>query len=356
MTDETDQKGARRNFPQHTLQQSLVIAQGLQDNNAGRPMKRILLAEAIGRKPLSSEFKYLLSSSFKYGLTIGTEKSETIELTELGKSIVKPISELEHMTALKKASLMPDLLKRIYAHYADNKLPSEQLLKNVLEREFNVAPERTTECYNLIVENGKLTGIIRNVSGSPYVVLDAPIEDKHDGVDIGDSTINDGHDMVRDTVPTPPNPITQSGPKYIFIAHGKNKTPLEQLKNILTKYKIPHIVATDEPHKGRPIGIKVADEMKKCSAGIFIFTADEETKNIDGETILRPNDNVVYELGAGTVLYGNKIVIMREDNVTFASNFTEFGHITFEKDKLNAKGLDIMSELAGLGIITFAVT
>lgn len=42
----------------------------------------------------------------------------------------------------------------------------------------------------------------------------------------------------------------------IFVAHGKNKKPLEQLKGILEQFKIPYRVATEEPNLGRPIGPK----------------------------------------------------------------------------------------------------
>ena len=43
----------------------------------------------------------------------------------------------------------------------------------------------------------------------------------------------------------------------IFLAHGKNKKPVEQLKKILEQFKIPYKVAVEEPNLGRPIGNKV---------------------------------------------------------------------------------------------------
>ena len=72
-------------------------------------------------------------------------------------------------------------------------------------------------------------------------------------------------------------------PKQIFVAHGKNKKPIEQLEKILNKFKVPYKVAIDEPHRGRPISAKVAELMKNCTSGIFIFTADEETQDLRGE-------------------------------------------------------------------------
>jgi predicted nucleotide-binding protein len=144
--------------------------------------------------------------------------------------------------------------------------------------------------------------------------------------------------------------------KQIFVAHGKNKVPLDQLKAILTEFMVPFQVAIDEPHMGRPISEKVAQLMRECSSGIFIFTGDEETTNAKGEKTTRPSDNVVFELGAGTILYGTKIVIFREDGVIFGSDFTAYGHITFEKDRLNAKTLELMRELIALGLVKFAPT
>jgi predicted nucleotide-binding protein len=96
-------------------------------------------------------------------------------------------------------------------------------------------------------------------------------------------------------------------PKKVFIAHGKNRTPLEQLKKALDQFKVKYAVAVDEPNRGRPISKKVADLMEdECSSGIFIFTADErflrETGDGTTEEVWRPSENVVYELGAASIL------------------------------------------------------
>lgn len=123
------------------------------------------------------------------------------------------------------------------------------------------------------------------------------------------------------------------------------------MKTILTQFKVPFQVAVDEPNKGRAISEKVAQLMRECSSGIFIFTADEKTTDAQGVEVLRLSDNVVFELGAGTVLYGKKIVIFREGGVSFGSDFTDYGHITFEKDKLEAKALDLIKELIAQGFL-----
>lgn len=147
----------------------------------------------------------------------------------------------------------------------------------------------------------------------------------------------------------PPPPLTLG--QGIFVAHGKNKKPLEQLKRILDQFRIPYRVAVDEPSLGRPISGKVRDIMKSCNCAILIFSADEELKDRDGNTIWRPSENVVYELGATAFLYDNRIVIMKEEGVTFPANFRDIGYISFDKDQLDAKALDIIKELIGFGIV-----
>lgn len=158
-----------------------------------------------------------------------------------------------------------------------------------------------------------------------------------------------------------PNAATSASPQAaaaprqlgqaIFVAHGKNKKPLEQLKRILEQFKIPYRVAVEEPNLGRPIGAKVREIMESCNCAILIFTADEELKAPDGKTIWRPSENVVYELGASGYLYGNRIVIMKQDGVEFPTNFRDLGYISFMEDQLDAKAMEVLKELIGFGIV-----
>lgn len=145
------------------------------------------------------------------------------------------------------------------------------------------------------------------------------------------------------------------GPKQLFVAHGKNQKPLEDLKKILNEFKIPYKVAIDEPNKGRPISGKVAELMNECSAGIFIFTKDEkffrEANNGDHEEVWRPSENVVYELGAANILWERKIIIVREDGVNFPSDFRDLGYITFKNGEISSKALEIVKELIALGLV-----
>jgi len=229
----------------------------------------------------------------------------------------------------------------------DAKLPTEDTLKKVLVDQFKVPEEWVDECIKILITNGRYTQIIQDISGSPHILLGEikPKVEEEEGK------------IPPEPTPTPPiPPIPEPLIKQIFVGHGKNRVPLEQLKKILDQFQIPYEVAIDEPHVGRPISKKVADIMRNCSSAIFVFTADEAYVDAEGNKILRPSDNVVYELGAATILYENRIVIFKEEGVTFASDFSDLGYITFETNNISAKSLELLRELIGLGFLKITPT
>jgi hypothetical protein len=100
-----EQRRKYRNIHVHTLEQALVLPQRIRDEMGGKPMKRLLLAEALGLSPSSSNFTSLLSSAYKYGFTDGTEKADQISLTTLGAESTQTADQGKRLQALRKASL-----------------------------------------------------------------------------------------------------------------------------------------------------------------------------------------------------------------------------------------------------------
>jgi predicted nucleotide-binding protein len=88
--------------------------------------------------------------------------------------------------------------------------------------------------------------------------------------------------------------------------------------------------------------------MRSCSAGIFIFSRDEEVRDPNGSIVKRPRPNVVYELGAASFQYGQRIVVFKERGVEFPTDFRDLGYIEYEKDQLSAKSMELLRELIKL--------
>ena len=334
-------RGPARPYPNIPITEAIKIPQGIRDQNAGRPMNRVLLAEALKLSPTGTTFRDLLSASYKYEFTKGSFNSETIELTELGEQLTKPRSENEKLEAMRRGLRNIPLFGQLLAHYNNNKLPTAEFLKNTLEREpYNVTPEWSTEAVDVFIANGKTVGFIRDVGGSPFVVIEAgpPAAEVSKAI----TEVEKKEEVLpteRKPAPPPEIPPVPTMLQF-FVGHGKDKDALEQLKGILNQLGIPYVVAQEEPNVGRPISKKVKDLIDSCSGGIFIFSADDEE--------FRPRENVVYELGAASYKYDQRIVIFKEKGVTFPTDFRDIGHIEYEKGQLAGKTMDLLKELIAL--------
>ena len=346
-------------YPLFTLEKTLKISQIIWNNHAGNPTTLLDLASEIGYSPTSSSFSNLIISSKRYGLTTGSfsnDKTKTISITDLGKSIVAPTSN-DNISQLKmKALLQTKIYEKILGNINGKVIPSRNIFENELVRVHHVPDKNKKECCNIILKNIEELQLSKDVNGKKYLDLHSGKSNiSHSDNDLGENKNNKDEQEIDDYVDKFPSKENKQTPKQIFVAHGKNREPLNQLKVFLEQFKIPYKIVTDESNQGRPISQKVSDLMHECSSAIFIFTKDEKTKNDNGDDVYRPSDNVVFELGAASVLYGSNIVIFKEKGVSFGSDFKDLGYISFEDNKLDAQTGNLMKELVDSGLLTFGL-
>jgi hypothetical protein len=351
-------------FPKHSLKTALRVAVALEEKNSGNPMPPTDVAIAIEKSPGSSDFRVLLSSSIKYGLTIGSYNQSKVALTELARDIVAPTSDDAKNRALFQSAFMPQLFKSIFGSYKAKKVPDMQFFQNALVRDFGVSRDQAPRCAAVFYENAEYLGLIRQATTGKWLASEPtgiPAQEdpaQNPEADIGEIADHNPPGEMLSVSPARAEvkiPSTPPAKNAIFLGHGKNRVPLEQLEKFLSEYKIPCKVVVDEANKGRPISQKVADSMHECGAAIIIFTADEEFKDLTGQTIFRPSENAIFELGAASMLYGSRVIIFKEADVTFPSNFRDIGYIEFEKDRLDAKVGELFRELIAFKLITLSV-
>lgn len=355
-----------RNFPKHTLEAALPLAQKIQDEMGGKAMNRLLLAEALGITPSSSNFRNLLSSAYKYGLIDGTEKADNISLTSVGLEVTQQSDATARMRALRTAALKPSVFGQVLRNYSNKRLPSQEMLPKILTKEYSVPADLGDECASHLAANGKFVDIVREIGGSPHVLLDAellaaPPVDIEETEDITDkppilAPLPQPLPIQPSSTAAAPKPSSSAGPKPIFVGHGKNKGPLQQLQGLLTAFQIPHKVVVDEPNLGRPISQKVKETIEECGSAILIFTKDEKFLDDKQNEIWRPSENVVHELGATSFSYGDRIVIFKEKGLHFPTNFQSIGYIEFESTDLTARTADLLKELIGFGLVKVTPT
>jgi predicted nucleotide-binding protein len=347
-------KVSQSEFPNNSLESAIRVARGLWDQFAGKSAAPHNLAMAIDLSPTSSGWRYLCGSAIAYGLTDGGYNANLISLTDLGRRVVAPTLENDDRQALKEALVKPRIANEFFQRYDKAKFPRDEIAQNVLV-ELGLPKDRAQQALDILKTNGKFVGAIIETKTGPFVALEgsrpAVHSPSHEDQEIATQSIQE--DVSNEPFRAPQTSVPQSqNPKHLFIAHGKNRKPLDDLKKVLDQFKIRYKVAVDEPHGGRPISAKVAQLMKDCSAGIFIFTKDQQFFSAEQQEIWRPSENVVYELGAASILWDKKIIIMKEDGVQFPSDFSDLGYIPFSDHGVQGQALDILKELVGLGLVT----
>lgn len=357
---------SQTDVPTVSLQEAMRIPKALLDYGMA-PSTPVDVGVAIGIAPTSGGFRALAGASIAYGLTTGSYNAAEIALTDLGKRVVAPTEEGDDILAMREAFERPRVIKEFVARYQGNKLPSNtQVIHNVLVS-MGVPMESAERAYSLIRDGLATLGYLKEVNSAEFVQRPAgssgaaaPSSTLPPTTSPADVVLDDGDggsDIDLGGGASEPSTSAEEArrPNGIFLGHGRNKAPLEQLMKILNEYGIAHKEAVEEPNAGRPIPTKVAQVMKECGAAILIFTADEQLFDAEQNEIWRPSENVIHELGAASVLYDNRIIIFKEKGVTLASNFSSIGYIEFEKDRLSEKGIDLFRELVSFKIVSITV-
>lgn len=349
--------------PAISLEKARRVPFALAENYASHPTRPLDLASALDMTPSSGGFRVLCGAAIGYGLTDGGPNAPEISLTTLGIRLVAPTEVGDDIQAIREAALKPTVAKQFYSRYDGSQLPPPNIAQNVLAT-FSVPTDRTADVYQLLLDNARFAGFLKRIKDKDYLDIGGPLvaptaassvvaEDLDDGVLDAEPLVapEPVPAAMPAELPTPPRPTKNA----IFIGHGGNKKPMEQLIKILNEYGIPHKEAVDEANRARPIPQKVAETMRDCGAAILVFTADTEYFDADSNSIWRPSENVSHELGAASILYGERIVIFKEQGVDLPSNFSSVGYISFERDKLDDKGIELFRELVSMKILSISV-
>ena len=240
---EAKRRRATTAFPKHTLKEALRIAQSIQDNNAGQPYNRLDLAQSLDSSPESSSFRMLITSSSRYGLTVGGYKAEKIALTELGKSIVAPRSDEERNEGLLRALKNVELFQKFFERFDQSKLPRDDLLKNTLVRDFGIPQEDADACLNILKRNLTDWELLVDYKGSIWLRLDRLSIAK-----VVEEIISPEEEKEEE-LPAPPIEEEKLPPKImapkVFISHSKNEIILDQIKTILEFGQFQYVVAEE---------------------------------------------------------------------------------------------------------------
>lgn len=348
---------SQSDVPKYSLEEAQKVAQGIIENYAGDPTAPLQVASAIDIKPSSSNFRDICGASIAYGLTNGGYNASKIELTPLAKQIFKPTEEGQETEGLLKAGMTPRVLKEFFSKYNNAKFPKDSIAKNVLEG-MGVPNDKLDTVLDIIKDNGSYLGILKEIKGSSYVLIDSPsispTENDQEGdqdlleepIENGDQKLNGPEEELPaellnklniskpETPPGPPATEPKEKPK-IFITHGKNKKIVEQIKELLSYGQFEPVVSVEKETTARPVPEKVFEDMRSCQAAVIHVENERELQDPNGKTVKVLNSNVLIEIGAAMALYGKKFILLCQKEVELPSNLQGLYRCNYEGDGLD---------------------
>ena len=147
----------KRFYPIHSLEESIKIAKALKtlggsvDSN-----EKDLIASAMKLK-LTGAFTNRLGSARNWRLLTGHGK---LELTDLAKRLISPISDEEYREGILEAFFGVPLFKSLYETYENMEIPEDDLLQNILERKYNVPAGDTVAVVKIFKKMIQLPEIV----------------------------------------------------------------------------------------------------------------------------------------------------------------------------------------------------
>ena len=331
-----------------TIDEVLTLHQASIDNFGGSSGSPPDVALALGISPTSSGWETLTGASIAYGLTEGGINANVIKLTTLGRRLVAPEAEGEDLAARREAILKPRILREFFEKYRRAKLPNDTIAANVLKA-LGLPSERAESAIEVVKANGSYAGIIRDTPTGPFVNLDSP------GVPLPATTserperaagsfTEDAITSTADELPVAPSavpksvfttPVNDAKANRVFITHGKQRSVVAQIKELLTFGNFEPVVSVERESTAIPVPEKVFEDMRSCGAGVLHVGSEGKYLDKDGNEHAKLNDNVLIEIGAAMALYGKRMILLVEKGVALPSNLQGLYRCEFEGDKLD---------------------
>lgn len=164
---------AKFSFPIYPLSTALGIAKKVETEYAGS-LTEATLAIALGASAKSSGFQLKVLTAKQFGLLI--KQGDNLMTTPLAKSIFKPVSGDEKTKALAQAFHNIPLFKAVSDKYEGSPLPPGEALRNVLEREFEVTPERVSSAQSILMNSAKVAEVLQESQGKVYLLRELGIK------------------------------------------------------------------------------------------------------------------------------------------------------------------------------------
>jgi len=338
---------SQTSVPSYSLEDALRIPRAIGDSYAFRPTSPLNVAAALNMRPTSSHFRMLAGAAIAYGLTEGGSNSSLVSVTQLAQRILNSPKSGDDIQPRREAFLTPRIIKEFLTHYDENKLPRDDIAKNVLVS-MGVPQEAADRTLNLIIDGARRVGFLKDIKGATYVSLQ-PTTPVSDSQDIASE--NEDQEFKSFEFPFEESNNSQDRPivnlatvprlenRRVFITHGKNKSFIEPLKDLLVFGNLEPIVSTEQESILRTIPDKIINGMQSCIAAIIHIEDEQKLMDAEGNQHVFLNPNVLIEIGAAMALYGRKFILLVKSDIQLPSSLQGLYEVRYEGNNLNMEAM-----------------
>ena len=159
-----------RGYPKDTLENTIIDAKIINEQNAGFSIKKRSLGKLWGVSVRSSYYTEKINNMRLYGLTDAKRDTEIINLTRLCREIVDPADNEQLLRVLKESALIHTPFREFYELYEAKKLPSYDSVKRLVLEKINVITKDTIEEFlEIVISNGLFSNLISEDGDDKFV-------------------------------------------------------------------------------------------------------------------------------------------------------------------------------------------
>jgi hypothetical protein len=271
-------------------------------------MRRETVFQILGKAASSGASRQLVTTSGRYGLTVGGYNAETLRLSEDAVLILDPsISRAQSLRAKFRLAIenVP-VFKNLYERFRAGKLPAPEVMRDVLN---DVESADRQECVDIFIGNVKHIGLLRTVSGAEWILdIDRALQEQGSAIGVTISPLID-----RATALDEPGHATDFDSICFFLAPiGEEGAPERKHSDMVLETLLEHALI--------PSKLKVVRADKITQPGMISKQIIEyilKSKLVIADMSFH-NPNAFYELGIRHML-GKPIVhiIRKQDKIPF---------------------------------------
>lgn len=163
-------RGPSKPYPVKPLETVLELPRSIIAHGVQGEIQRLTLLDKMGISPSSSRTRDLITSSARYGLTVGSHSASSLSVTDDGRALLDSRTPSAALLQ-KKFRIAIDQFgpfKAVYEKLSGNRLPDATVVGDTLVQA-GVGDGDRVSAAKIFEANLRYIGLIRDVSGSDFV-------------------------------------------------------------------------------------------------------------------------------------------------------------------------------------------